>query len=183
MTTEIDVVIEIPRGSRNKYEFDHEAHVFRLDRRIIPDEIPGAAERFITALIKESARKMPGIKVDVRRILHAMELIRVLYAQLHGIDVVAPSDQQTSVPIAGLSYWVRQALESAAKAKKRDDDELSKHYRELLGILQLTKRTIRDGRFYRYRYSKQMELMHRIRQLPDVYSSFYWLADSLSYRL
>ena len=34
VTTEIDVVIEIPRGSRNKYEYDHEAHVFRLDRRL-----------------------------------------------------------------------------------------------------------------------------------------------------
>lgn len=30
----IEVVIEIPRGSRNKYEFDHDRHVFRLDRRI-----------------------------------------------------------------------------------------------------------------------------------------------------
>ena len=120
---------------------------------------------------------------DVRRIPDAMELIRVLYAQLHGVDMSASSDQLTTLPIVGVSYWVRQALDSAAKAKKRDDDELSKHYRELLGILQLTKRTIREGRFYRYRYGKQMELMHRIRQLPDVYSSFYWLADSLSYRL
>jgi inorganic pyrophosphatase len=28
----IEVVIEIPAGSRNKYEFDHDRHVFRLDR-------------------------------------------------------------------------------------------------------------------------------------------------------
>jgi inorganic pyrophosphatase len=28
----IEVVVEIPRGSRNKYEFDAEAKVFRLDR-------------------------------------------------------------------------------------------------------------------------------------------------------
>ena len=28
----IEVVIEIPRGSRNKYEYDHERGVFRLDR-------------------------------------------------------------------------------------------------------------------------------------------------------
>ena len=49
---------------------------FRLDRRIIPDEIPGAAERFITALIKESARKMPGITVEVRRILLANPFVR-----------------------------------------------------------------------------------------------------------
>jgi inorganic pyrophosphatase len=28
----IEAIIEIPRGSRNKYEFDHERGVFRLDR-------------------------------------------------------------------------------------------------------------------------------------------------------
>ena len=28
----VEVTIEIPRGSRNKYEFDHERHIFRLDR-------------------------------------------------------------------------------------------------------------------------------------------------------
>jgi inorganic pyrophosphatase len=34
MNTEqwVDVVIEIPRGSRNKYEFDHKRHIFQLDR-------------------------------------------------------------------------------------------------------------------------------------------------------
>jgi inorganic pyrophosphatase len=30
----IDVVVEIPRGSRNKYEYDHEHGVMRLDRRL-----------------------------------------------------------------------------------------------------------------------------------------------------
>ena len=45
--------------------------VFRLDRRIIPDEIPGAAERFLRALIEQTARKQPGIRVNIRRILSA----------------------------------------------------------------------------------------------------------------
>ena len=45
--------------------------VFRLDRRITPDEIPGAAEKFLTALIKESVRRMAGIRVNVRRVLYA----------------------------------------------------------------------------------------------------------------
>ncbi len=30
----IDVIVEIPAGSRNKYEYDHERHVIRLDRRL-----------------------------------------------------------------------------------------------------------------------------------------------------
>ena len=45
--------------------------VFRLDRRITPEENPGAAEKFVTALIRESARKLAGIRVEVRRILLA----------------------------------------------------------------------------------------------------------------
>lgn len=28
----IEMIVEIPRGSRNKYEFDHERGIFRLDR-------------------------------------------------------------------------------------------------------------------------------------------------------
>jgi len=49
--------------------------VFRLDRRIIPDEIPGAAGRFLNALIRESVRKMDGIRVEVRRILFAAPFV------------------------------------------------------------------------------------------------------------
>ena len=30
----IEVMIEIPKGSRNKYEFDHERKIFRLDRML-----------------------------------------------------------------------------------------------------------------------------------------------------
>jgi len=32
---EIEVVIEIPRGSRHRYEFDHERQIIRLDRRLL----------------------------------------------------------------------------------------------------------------------------------------------------
>ncbi len=30
----IEVIVEIPKGSRNKYEYDHERDVIRLDRRL-----------------------------------------------------------------------------------------------------------------------------------------------------
>jgi len=49
--------------------------VFRLDRRIIPDEIPGAAEKFIRSLIEQSVKKMPGIQVVIRRLLSAQPFI------------------------------------------------------------------------------------------------------------
>lgn len=49
---------------------------FRLDRRIIPDESAADAERVLMALIRESARKWPGIRCDIRRILLAKPFVR-----------------------------------------------------------------------------------------------------------
>ena len=48
---------------------------FRLDRRIIPDETPGEAERTLRALIEQSVRDKPGIRVEIRRILFAQPFV------------------------------------------------------------------------------------------------------------
>jgi len=64
------MVVGLIKGGINTNVVPDKA-VFRLDRRIIPDEIPGAAEEFITALVKESVAGKPGISVEIRKILHA----------------------------------------------------------------------------------------------------------------
>jgi inorganic pyrophosphatase len=43
----IDVVVEIPRGSRNKYEYDHHRGVMRLDRRLFSATVYPADYGFI----------------------------------------------------------------------------------------------------------------------------------------
>jgi inorganic pyrophosphatase len=53
VTSEIDVVIEIPRGSRNKYEYDHDAHVIRLDRRLFTATTYPADYGFIPDTLSE----------------------------------------------------------------------------------------------------------------------------------
>jgi acetylornithine deacetylase/succinyl-diaminopimelate desuccinylase-like protein len=45
--------------------------VFRLDRRIIPEESGQAAEEELRALLADAARSIPGIRVNVQRILLA----------------------------------------------------------------------------------------------------------------
>ena len=49
--------------------------VFRLDRRITPDENPEDALSELTELIRQSAHKLPGIRVEVRKILLANPLL------------------------------------------------------------------------------------------------------------
>ena len=79
MEDEFDVVIEIPRGSRNKYEYDHEMHVMRLDRRLfsatvypadygfVPDTLAGDGDPLDVLVLLEDPT-FPGCWVRVRAI-------------------------------------------------------------------------------------------------------------------
>jgi inorganic pyrophosphatase len=73
----VDVVIEIPTGSRNKYEYDHEQHVIRLDRRLftattypadygfVPDTLAGDGDP-LDVLVLVTDPTFPGCVVRVR---------------------------------------------------------------------------------------------------------------------
>jgi inorganic pyrophosphatase len=75
----VDVVVEVPRGSRNKYEWDEERRVIRLDRRIpgavvfpadygfIPETV--AVDRDpLDALVLLQEPTFPGVWVTARPI-------------------------------------------------------------------------------------------------------------------
>jgi acetylornithine deacetylase/succinyl-diaminopimelate desuccinylase-like protein len=50
---------------------------FRIDRRVIPEESPEAAEAELRALIDGAAASCEGVRVDVRRILLALPLVKL----------------------------------------------------------------------------------------------------------
>jgi inorganic pyrophosphatase len=79
MSDQFDVVVEIPRGSRNKYEYDHERHVMRLDRRLFSATVYPADYGFIPGTLGEDGDPLdvlvlledptfPGCWVTVRAI-------------------------------------------------------------------------------------------------------------------
>lgn len=61
VASEIDVVIEIPRGSRNKYEYDHEAGVIRLDRRLFTATTYPADYGFIPETLAEDGDPLDAL--------------------------------------------------------------------------------------------------------------------------
>ena len=73
----IEVMVEIPKGSRNKYEWDHERHVMRLDRRLfsatvypadygfVPDTLSGDGDP-LDALVLLEDPTFPGCLVRAR---------------------------------------------------------------------------------------------------------------------
>jgi acetylornithine deacetylase/succinyl-diaminopimelate desuccinylase-like protein len=50
---------------------------FRIDRRIIPEESPAEAEAGLREIIERTAASCPGIKVEMRRVLLALPLVRL----------------------------------------------------------------------------------------------------------
>ena len=73
----VDVIVEIPAGSRNKYEYDHERHLIRLDRRLftataypadygfVPDTLASDGDP-LDALVLLADPTFPGCLVRAR---------------------------------------------------------------------------------------------------------------------
>ena len=114
--------------------------VFRLDRRIIPEEAAADAERSITALIRESARKMKGIRVEVRRILLAQpltprpgqqRLIKALEAgareifgiqvNAHGVPIYTDARHYSEAGIATVLYGAGPGTLEEANGHRADE--------------------------------------------------------------
>jgi len=57
----VEVMIEIPGGSRNKYEYDHERHVFRLDRRLFSATVYPADYGFIPNTLAEDGDPLDAL--------------------------------------------------------------------------------------------------------------------------
>jgi inorganic pyrophosphatase len=57
----IEVLIEIPKGSRNKYEFDHERGVMRLDRRLFSATVYPADYGFVPDTLGEDGDPLDAL--------------------------------------------------------------------------------------------------------------------------
>ncbi|MDN3260917.1 inorganic diphosphatase [Streptomyces sp. CSDS2] len=60
---EFDVVVEIPRGSRNKYEVDHESGRIRLDRRLFTSTAYPADYGFVEGTLGEDGDPLDALVI------------------------------------------------------------------------------------------------------------------------
>ena len=132
----------------------------RLDRRMIPEENPAEVEAAVRSVIAEAAATMPGISVDIKRLLMAdswkpgtgnAELVRAL--QKHGEAVFGEAIPTSGTPLytdvrlfgaAGIPCAIygagpRSVFESNAK---RADEHLV--LEDLRGATKVVARTLLD---------------------------------------
>jgi inorganic pyrophosphatase len=58
---DVEVIVEIPKGCRNKYEYDHQRHVIRLDRRLFSATVYPADYGFIPGTLAEDGDPLDAL--------------------------------------------------------------------------------------------------------------------------
>ena len=137
----LDVVIEIPRGSRNKYEYDHEMHVIRLDRRLfsatvypadygfVPDTLALDGDPLDVLVLLEDPT-FPGCWVEVRA-------VGVFWME----DEKGPDAKILCVPVHDPAYEQVHDLE---ELPQRLLDEIE-HFFDVYKMLEPEKNSITRG--------------------------------------
>jgi inorganic pyrophosphatase len=137
-------LVEIPKGSRNKYEYDHDMDVIKLDRFLfssmvyptdygfIPDTL-GQDEDPLDAMVLVSEPTFPGCVIEVK----AIALFRM--EDDKGID-----DKVLCVPLTDPAWNTLESLEDVPKPLR---DEIA-HFFSVYKDLEQKKVTV-DGWYSR----------------------------------
>ena len=127
----IRVLIEIPRGSRNKYEFDKEIGRIKLDRVLhssvtypadygfIPDSLSADGDP-LDVLVITRFPTFPGCVVEARPI-----------ALIDMIDTKEGDEKIVAVPVGDPQFASWNELEDIPEALKNEINEFFKTYKNL----------------------------------------------------
>jgi inorganic pyrophosphatase len=130
----IEAIVEIPRGSRNKYEFDHERGVYRLDRVLYssvhyPTDygfIPGTLSLDgdpldVLALVDEPT--FPGCHMRVRPV-----------GTLIMVDEKGEDEKILAVPVDDPRFAQTHRLSDVAQHRQLEIATFFRTYKELQGV-------------------------------------------------
>ncbi len=131
----VEVIIEIPKGSRNKYEYDAARSVIRLDRVLfssvhypadygfIPDTLAPDGDT-LDALVLVEVPTFPGCHIEVRPV--GLLLMRDEHGEDHKILAVPASDPRYN-EINDLKdvapHWMREIANFFSTYKLLEDKE------------------------------------------------------------
>jgi acetylornithine deacetylase/succinyl-diaminopimelate desuccinylase-like protein len=131
---------------------------FRLDRRMIPEESPAAAEATLRTLLNDTAAELPGIRIEIRRILLALPLVKLPGAERltsllqkhgqaqfgvsiaeHGVPLYTDARHYTAAGIPTVLYGAGPRTLREANAHSADEnlrlEDLRKATRTVAGML------------------------------------------------
>jgi inorganic pyrophosphatase len=131
---EVIVLIEIPRGSRNKYEYDSELDAIVLDRRLFTSTVYPADYGFVEGTLGEDGDPLdalvlvgdptfPGCRIRVRTV-----------AVFRMVDEKGPDDKLVCVPLRDPMWSEVVEVDDIPIAFRAEIEQFFKVYKDLEGL-------------------------------------------------
>jgi inorganic pyrophosphatase len=95
---EFDVLIEIPRGSRNKYEVDHESGLIRLDRTLFTSTVYPADYGFVRDTLGEDGDPLDALVLVLEPTFPGCLIRSRPIGMFKMTDEMGPDDKVICVP-------------------------------------------------------------------------------------
>jgi inorganic pyrophosphatase len=130
----VEAMIEIPRGSRNKYEFDHERGVIRLDRVLYSSVHYPTDYGFLPATLSNDGDPLDVlVVVDEPTFPGCLVRVRPI-GTLIMIDEKGEDEKILAVPVDDPRYRAVQDLSDLADHWPREISAFFRTYKELQGV-------------------------------------------------
>lgn len=128
---EFDVVVEIPRGQRNKYEYDHETGRISLDRTLFTSMVYPADYGFIEGSLGEDGDPLDAlVLLDEPTFPGCLVRCRAI-ALFEMTDERGPDSKVVSVPARDPRYSDLEELEDLSEYQRESIRHFFQEYKQL----------------------------------------------------
>ena len=129
------VVVEIPRGSRNKYEFDEELNAIVLDRRLFTSTVYPADYGFIDGAMGEDGDPLDALVLVEDATFPGCRIRARVVAVFHMVDEKGPDDKVVCVPHRDPMWSDIQDVDDIHEALRAEIEQFFRVYKQLEGHL------------------------------------------------
>ena len=129
----VRMIVEIPKGSSNKYEYDHDLGVFRMDRTLyLPLHYPGEYG-FIPGTLSEDGDPLDILTLAGEPSFPGVMFLARPVGLLDMIDCDEPDQKVLAVAHRDPRYDQIQSIEDVFKHSLREIEEFFSIYKDLEG--------------------------------------------------
>jgi inorganic pyrophosphatase len=127
------VTVEIPRGSRNKYEYDPELDAIVLDRRLFTSTVYPADYGFVDATLGEDGDPLDALVLVEDPTFPGCRIRTRVVAIFRMIDEKGPDDKLICVPQGDPTWEAVRELDDINAAFRAEIEQFFRVYKDLEG--------------------------------------------------
>jgi inorganic pyrophosphatase len=128
---EFDVLIEIPRGSRNKYEVDHESGLIRLDRTLFTSTVYPADYGFVRDTLGEDGDPLDALVLVLEPTFPGCLIRSRPIGMFQMTDEMGPDDKVLCVPASDPRQEYLRDIDDVPEFDQREIEHFFLIYKEL----------------------------------------------------